>query len=124
MAISRKWHSRLVIGLVGGVMLPCLICSCALGYIAWTQYLQPAGLVGHASPDAVFEAPSPPVAGQAPPVAGQAPPVAGQAPVLENGSTSPHVGQASQTAAWYASPTDDETSVQPAVFNALTASGR
>jgi hypothetical protein len=117
MAISRKWHSRLVIGLVGGVMLPCLICSCALGYIAWTQYLQPAGLVRHASPDAVFEAPSPPVAGQAPPVAGQA-------PVLENGSTSPHVGQASQTAAWYASPTDDETSGQPAVFNALTASGR
>jgi hypothetical protein len=65
MAISKKWHARLIIGLVGGVMLPCLICSCALGYIAWTQYLQPAGLVGQASPDAVFERPSPPVAGQA-----------------------------------------------------------
>jgi hypothetical protein len=63
MAISKKWRAGIIMGLIGGVMLPCLICSCALGYIAWSQYLQPMGLIGQTSPDADF----------------------GQAPALESG---------------------------------------
>jgi hypothetical protein len=52
MAISKKWHARLIIGLASGVMLPCLICSCGLVYIAWwawTQNLLPTELMGQAS---------------------------------------------------------------------------
>lgn len=58
MAMSKKWHSRLLLGLVGGFLAHCLICSCGLSYIvwwAWDQKIFPEGLTGQVSPNRPVE---------------------------------------------------------------------